>query len=38
MDVGSADIAGENICHPCKLCCNILLQKPDKSTSYTLRK
>jgi hypothetical protein len=23
MDVGSADIAGENICHPCRLDCSI---------------
>jgi len=37
MDVVNADLAGENIC-PCKLCYNALLQKPDKSTTYTLRK
>jgi len=37
MDVVNADIAGANIC-PCKLCCNVLLQKPDKSTPYTHRK
>jgi len=37
MDVVNADLAGENIC-PCKLCCNVLLQNPDKSTTYTLRK
>jgi len=37
MDVVNADLAGENIC-PCKLGCNVLLQKPDKSTTYILRK
>jgi len=31
MDVVNADLAGENIC-PYKLCCNVLLQKSDKST------
>jgi len=37
MDGVNVDIAGENI-YPCKLCCNVLLQKPDKSTTCTLRK
>jgi len=35
MDVVNAFIAGANIC-PCKLCCNVLLQKPDKSTTAKL--
>jgi hypothetical protein len=37
MAVVNVDIAGANI-YPCKLCCNVLLQKPDKSIAYTLRK
>jgi hypothetical protein len=37
MEVVNVDIAEANI-YPCKLCCNVLLQKPDKSTAYTLRK
>jgi hypothetical protein len=37
MDEVNADIEGANIC-PCKLCCNILLQKPDKSTTCILCK
>jgi hypothetical protein len=37
MDEVNADITGANI-WPCKLCCNILLQKPDKSIAYTLIK
>jgi hypothetical protein len=37
MDEVNADIAGANIC-PCKLFCNILFQKPDKSITYALIK
>jgi hypothetical protein len=37
MDMVNVDIAGANI-YPCRLCCNVLLQKPDKSTTSTLYK
>ncbi len=33
MDVGSADIAGANICHHVRSTATSMLQKPDKATT-----